>query len=144
MFLTSEISNLNNYCDGANTYLLKDESCNTCSNNKKNCSIYKIDYFKENDQENKCFRPEEISHYYGKNYYIDDHGVYQPCNEECSNCSGSSNNCLECKKGFFFLEDSTNPNICYSKANILDIENAEGKKYFLPNGGDTYYKCNEN
>ena len=133
---------IDEYCliADSSTYILSDKSCKPCSVNKKKCNECNEGYFKVNGKGDLCFLPEEIIHYIGQNYYKDNN-IYQPCDGNCSICSNFSNYCLKCNEGFYFFEDSSTSNICILKS---DIEAMDSPKYFLPKGGDTYYKCNYN
>ena len=111
------------------------------NNSKKKCESCSVGYFKVFENGDYCYLPEEIIYSFGQNYYknTDNIGnpIYKPCENSCSICSGESTNCLKCKENYYFLEDTTGPNICTA---VTDIENMS-QKYFLPRGSDTYYKC---
>ena len=139
--------NSSEYCLSTNTYILKDESCDGCSpgnNNKKICESCKTDFhFYEINGKKFCFRPEEISHYIGKNYYLDSgDNTYKQCNAKCAICIDTSTKCLECSENYYFYEstDPNDSNDCKPKEEIESMT----QKYYLPNGGDKYYKCIDN
>ena len=87
----------------------------------------------------KCYALSEIQNNYN-NYYLENPPLgdtYKRCDINCLTCSIESTNCLTCKNAndYFFVEG--NGNTCNLKTN----ENFQN--YFLPDGSDTYMKCDK-
>ena len=87
-------------------------------------------------EDNKCVRNEDyycsfyyyceyFNYYYchyhdPEGYYLDiDDGIYKKCYETCKFCNGKGNetinNCIECKYGYTFLNETKNKTNCYNK-----------------------------
>ena len=59
-----------------------------------------------------------------ENFYLDENeNIYKECFITCKNCYGKGNklnhNCIECKPGFIFLNESNYDNNCYKNCNHL-------------------------
>lgn len=124
-----------------NTYMKCDSVCNQCSIFKENCINCQSGYYKVQDEGDYCYLPEEIIHLFGKNYYLNNSGKYQKCEDGCEYCkldADSQTRCIKCFKDLYLIEGQ-----CKSKS---DIENDPDNyhEYFLPSMSDTYIKCNTN
>ena len=131
-----------NFFNIEDTYLLKDESCDsilTTNKNKKICDDCSTNYNKYIDDGDFCYLSQEIFSKFGINNFLDNDAKYKKCNEGCLLCLGSSGNCLKCKNNYYFVQSS--PSDCRSINYI--INNLPGH-YYLPKESDTYYQCDAN
>ena len=122
-----------------NTFLLKDSSCNSIKDNKnkKICDECSSGYFK-NFTSDFCYLKYEIFSKFGLNKFKNSEDKYDTCNEECVTCS-SKEYCLNCSTGYYFLEGPGPDDGKCKKPNLINTD-----EYYLPEGSDTYLKCNDN
>lgn len=120
------------------------ESCNTCNENipgrteSHQCLTCKTDYHKLKVSTNvdgyfNCYKKTEQK---VEGYYLENQGgelIYKSCQGSCLSCSSDSN-CILCKDGYYFKEDSIHGNelndICYKTA---------PSSYYLDVGSTTNY-----
>ena len=106
-------------------------NCEECLN-KYECSKCKKGYFFINEDRAKCYNIIDEKKYYSENNGI----IYYSCEHNLPNCEEclNKNECIKCKKGYFFINE--NKNKCY---NII-----EEKKYYSEKNGTIFYSCDYN
>ncbi len=83
------------------------ETCKTCSNEKR-CETCREGYYFKVDEDLNAIKTEKCFKELPKNYYFDaEKFVYRPCYKTCATCfkSGteSSNGCFTCKDDYSFF-----------------------------------------
>ena len=130
-----------------NIYINKEPNCDTMDDlkSKKSCKTCASNYYKFKDKGDFCYSKDEIISIFGVNTYEYTEGSeikFAYCHSSCKTCSGSEKNCLKCSKDYYFVDDNgADPEKCKTVEQINGLTIGKNYRYYLPEGSDTYYKC---